>query len=358
MPAAKIDWEPILEAIKERHAEIEEFGVKRMSIRFIYYYLIQSRPELKLTDMAKPYGSLDEWITKWKKAGKLDREWFEDRSRPDVEGLPDETPEQYADRLASDVLYSADDYEVYGWYKQPIYVEVWVEKDTMQPILKQILDGKQVRVAVCKGFISDAKLYEHTKRLAQYQLQRKKIIVLYLGDLDPSGENMDERMPDRLDGMNTGLDVWDKDKFHFKRIAVKMEHVRRYNLYKLTPNIKPGDDPETVKAKERLKRDTRAKEFMRNHNGELFGVELDAMAARGALEDLANIVKREVDKCFDRNTQLRYAEYLSVENVKKLLIEKYIDAIITVIEDWNVNRDEDSTPDPDNDAIEEEKGSS
>jgi 5S rRNA maturation endonuclease (ribonuclease M5) len=347
MPKAKIEWNKILKAIKERHAELTEFGVRKMTIRFIYYYLIQSRPELKLTDMGKPYGSLDEWITKWKKDSKLDREWFEDRSRPDVDWLPEETPEEYAEDKASDVLSSADDYDVYRWFKQPIYVEVWVEKDTMQPILKQILDGKQVRVAVCKGFISDAKLYEHTKRLAHYQLWKdKKIVVLYLGDLDPSGENMDERMPERLDGMNTGLSVWDKEKFQFKRIAVKMEHVNRYNLYKLTPDIKPGDDKQTIESKERLKRDPRASEFKANHNNELFGVELDAMAARGALEDLARIVRREVDNCFDKNIEKRYAGYLSKENVKKWLIQKYEDALYEVANEWNVSNEE-PTPYPD-----------
>jgi hypothetical protein len=327
-----------------------------MGIRVIYYYLIQSRPDLELTKMAKPYGSLNEHITNWKKEGKLSREWFEDRSRPDVDDVPDETPEEYATRMADQVRFSDYYYDVYRWFRQPIYCEVWVEKDTMQPILQQILDGKQVRVAVCKGYMSDAKLYEHAKRLARYQKRGKKIVVLYLGDLDPSGENMDRTMPRRLAGMRTGLITWSNERFQFKRIAVTMEQVKRYNLYKLTPDIKSGDDEETIKTKKRLTRDPRRKEFVLYHH-ELFGVELDAMSARGAFEDLTRIVRRQVDNYYDRNIARKYEEYLSKENARKWLIQKYGDALNEIAKEWDVT-DEEPTPDPDPEAeiiVEEEE---
>ena len=341
MPRAKIDWNKILDAIKERHAEIVEFGVHKFNPRFLHYYFKQSRSELELGKLNDPYGSLNAHLVRWRKSGELSREWFYDDSRLDVEDLPDETPEEYAKRQAGYVESSAEDYEVYRWYKQRVYVEVWVEKNAMHPIVKQILNGKQVRVVACRGFISDSKLHDHTKRLARIQLREdKKIVILYLGDLDPSGENMDKKLPERLDEMNTGLDVWNEEKFECKRIAVTMEQVNKYRLLKLGPDSQTGDDQETSEARKKLLKDPRRKEFAAEHSGELFCVELDAMAAKGALEELAKIVKNEVENYYDNEIWEKYKPYLDKDNAKKWLIEKYGDAIDSIKYGWELDVDD------------------
>ena len=218
-----------------------------------------------------------------------------------------------------------------------MYLEVWVEKNAMFPIVKQILKDKQVTVVPCSGFISHSKLWEHTKRLKDKQDQGFKIVILYLGDLDPSGENMDIGLPNRFTQMRLGLNVWDKNKFECKRIAVKEEHVKKFGLLKLGPDPEPGDDPDTSDARAKLLRDPRREEFRRNHNGELFCVELEAMAAKGALEELAKIVKRAVDSYYDRKIWRKYKPYLAEDNAKKWLITKYEEAVEKIKEDWELD---------------------
>ena len=94
---AKVDWDKILEAIKERHTELEEFGVDRFTPRFVHYYLKQSRTDLGLfnvkSDKWKPYPRLIDHLTAWRKSGDLPNEWFYDDKRHDADQMPSLTPE-------------------------------------------------------------------------------------------------------------------------------------------------------------------------------------------------------------------------------------------------------------------------
>lgn len=81
-------------------------------------------------------------------------------------------------------------------------------------------------------------------------------------DLDPSGEFIDEVINKKL--LQYGLYGID-----FKRIALTEQQTSQFNL----PH---NPDPETLR---KLRKDTRAKSFMRRHNGQLFQIEVDALQA-------------------------------------------------------------------------------
>src|SRR5918996_906267 len=191
MARALLDWDKVRLAIIERHEQLERRGIHRISIRFLHYYFKQERPELGVGRPVNPYKELDAHITKWKKDAKsgIKREWFVDRSRPDATDVQEDTPEGHARYYANAVLNALDNFSEYRWFKQPIYVEIWVEKDTMASIIEDMVSDLGIRVVICKGYIGDTKLGEHTKRLAEKQASGRNIIILYLGDLDPSGEN-------------------------------------------------------------------------------------------------------------------------------------------------------------------------
>jgi hypothetical protein len=345
MPRALLDWDKVRLAIIERHEQLERRGIHRFSIRFLHYYFKQVRPELGVGRPKNPYKSLNEHITAWKRDPEsgIKREWFIDTSRPDATRAPEHTPEANAAEFAKYLLDSVDNYSPYLWFKQPVYVEVWVEKEAMKPIIEDMLSGMGVRVVVCKGYIGDTKLGEHTKRLARWQAKGKKIVILYLGDLDPSGENMDEIMPRRMDDIGTSLDVDDPDKFEIRRLAVREEHIKKFKLTKLGPEPEPGkeDDAITKELRERLKKDPRAPAFMANHksiehpNGELFCVELDAMASEEAIDELEKIVKKEIRKLYKQKIFDKYAsEYFTDEQVGKWMVKK-IDAVMNKVrDDW------------------------
>ena len=81
------------------------------------------------------------------------------------------------------------------WNTQPVRVEVWSEKGTIRGVLEPVLDRFGVGFRVMHGFSGATTIYD----VAQDDDDRP-LIVLYVGDYDPSGMWMSERdLPDRLE---------------------------------------------------------------------------------------------------------------------------------------------------------------
>jgi hypothetical protein len=80
------------------------------------------------------------------------------------------------------------------WDQQPVRVEVWSEKGTVRGVLAPVLDAYAVGFNVLHGFSSATAIYD-----AAQSDNIRPLIVLYVGDWDPSGLCMSERhLPDRL----------------------------------------------------------------------------------------------------------------------------------------------------------------
>jgi hypothetical protein len=98
------------------------------------------------------------------------------------------------------------------WDQQPVRVEVWSEKGTVRGVLAPVLDEYGVGFRVMHGFASATAVYD----VAQDD-DGRPLIVLYVGDYDPSGMFMSERdLPDRLE-------KYDGGHVELRRIALKRE---------------------------------------------------------------------------------------------------------------------------------------
>ena len=96
---------------------------------------------------------------------------------------------------------AVNDYKIPRWYGQPHYVEVWVEKDAMAGTLDSIINiaGKrQVRIVPTRGQESVTFAWENAQRLKEKQEEGKQIHIRYFGDLDPSGEAIEEATKNKL----------------------------------------------------------------------------------------------------------------------------------------------------------------
>jgi hypothetical protein len=60
-------------------------------------------------------------------------------------------------------------------------------------------ENLQVRIVTFGGFPGFAELNEHVKRFKQKMNEGKNVYVLWFGDLDPSGENIDRTTSKRLE---------------------------------------------------------------------------------------------------------------------------------------------------------------
>lgn len=152
--------------------------------------------------------------------------------------------------------------------------------------------------------------YENTERLKRYQFEGQKIHIRYFGDLDPSGESIDEIITNKLAQYGIfGVD--------FQRIAVTEEQMNVFNLPR-------NPDPQTLR---KLRRDTRARSFMMRHNGELFQIEVDALQAY-APDEFKRLVQESVDTFFDENIYQQTLAECSPAKINRL-VKKSLRSLLT-----------------------------
>lgn len=107
----------------------------------------------------------------------------------------------------------------------------------MAPSFEVALKGLDVIIAPNRGWSSKTFVYNNIKRLRGELTQnpdRKKVYVLYAGDLDPSGWAMDKKIKTQLEDLGT--------RAVFKRIAVTKEQIKENHLEQFT-----NPDPEIIK---------------------------------------------------------------------------------------------------------------
>lgn len=103
----------------------------------------------------------------------------------------------------ADILQSASkQFLLDHWKDQPCHIEVMVEKDALSGILWPVCQQFDVRFTANKGYSSSSAMYEAGGRMLEADDNGKDLVVLYLGDHDPSGIDMSRDITDRL-GMFT-----------------------------------------------------------------------------------------------------------------------------------------------------------
>ncbi len=140
-------------------------------------------PSMATSEMAKVYRLL----TQGRERGLIPWDWIVDETRKLERDSSWDDPEEFAGAVIRD--YRRD-----YWTQQPVRVEVWSEKGTIRGVLGPVLDEYGVGYRVMHGFGSATAVYE----VARYD-DGRPLIVLYVGDWDPSGLCMSERdLPERL----------------------------------------------------------------------------------------------------------------------------------------------------------------
>jgi len=124
-------------------------------------------------------------------------------------------------------------YKLKRWEDQEYYIEVWVEKDAMASTLLDISQKYCVPFMSNRGYSSTTAMHDANRRF-KYQIfkRKKQCKIIYLGDHDPSGLDMDNDIMERV------LDVNHHEVL--ERIALTKQQIDDYNL---PPNPAKLDDP-------------------------------------------------------------------------------------------------------------------
>jgi hypothetical protein len=172
------------------------------------------------------------------------------------------------------------------WQQQPNRVEIWSEKGTIRGVLTPVLDQYGVGFRVMHGFSSATEIYN----VAQDD-DGRPLIVLYVGDWDPSGMCMSEHdLPQRLD-------KYGGDHVDLRRIAiVETDHG--------LPSFPASDKG----------KDTRFRWFVENYGTRCW--ELDAMDPRDLRDRVEEAIKDEIEwRAWRRCETVQLAEQESLQTV-------------------------------------------
>jgi len=235
-----------------------------LTLRQIYYRLVAAGI---VANTRSKYNDLSKITKQMRLDGMLLWEVMEDRVRRVSTKRGEEDADTFIKKEMGLFLNGYSRCLVQG---QENYVEVWVEKDALSRILEDVAYPYCIRTVTCRGYQSMTFLKAYADR-AEAAMDRKQTpVVLYFGDLDPSGVQMFEAAQQTLEDE---LDVIGVD---FIRVGLNPEHVVAHNL----PN-----NPDALKWT-----DVRAKGYVKRF-GEI-AVELDALhpavleaMAKEAIED-------------------------------------------------------------------------
>lgn len=200
--------------IRQANAILAEYSQQgyRLTLRQLYYQFV-SRDLLE--NNQKNYKRLGEVLNNARLAGLIDWEMIEDRGRETTFVPHWQSPAEIIDTAARS-------FRIDKWEDQPWYVEVMVEKQALEGVLIPVCRTLDIGFCANKGYSSSSALYETGKRLAGKYHQGKDLLVLYLGDHDPSGIDMTRDVRERLE-------LFSRCPVKVQRLALNMEQVDQYS---------------------------------------------------------------------------------------------------------------------------------
>jgi hypothetical protein len=228
------------------------FGLKDywpLTIRQVYYRLVV---ECIIRNATNYYKAVCRKLTPLREDEIIPWEAIEDRSRrlSYKRGATN-----LGDYLQNTIIPMIKGYERCYVQGQEKFVEIWVEKDALASIFSRIAYRYCVRVLPCRGYNSITHINKFLQRADKAIMQGQRPVILYFGDLDPTGWDIFESYKRKIWGK------YERNEVELHRIALNYNQVMELKL-PLSPEECKASDP-------------RYKKFVKKY-GEM-AVELDAI---------------------------------------------------------------------------------
>ena len=255
--------------------EMLEYAVKvltahnPMTVRQVYYQLVSGQV---IENNRSQYQAVSKMLVEARKDETIPWEWIEDRIRK---------PRQVSmwDDMADFAKSVQRAYRGNVWATQDNYVECWLEKDALSGIVQDVVRPYGITLNVGRGFDGWSSIYDASQRYDDGE----NTTILYLGDFDPSGEDMVRSLKERLAELGSRPTII--------KLALTNEDVIKYNL--------PSDIPKGT--------DTRSKAFIDKYGKRC--VELDALP----VETLRETIKTAIESIMDLSELNKVLEQDKVE---------------------------------------------
>lgn len=273
-----------------------------LTLRQLYYQFV-ARDHLPNTPQS--YKRLGDIVNRARLAGLMDWNYIVDRTRG-LKGTSHwDTPSEVIDS-------AAESYRLDKWADQDVRVEVWVEKEALAGIVQRAAAQWDVNWFSCRGYVSQSELWRAgARRHLRYLQGEQRVVILHLGDHDPSGIDMTRDIERRVqrfaytewareNGYDLDLDMdeadltvqleriaefigdelpnfWGEHPIEVRRIALNMDQVRTYN---------PPPNPAKIT-------DSRATGYIKKHGTKSW--ELDALDPNVLASLIDEHIGQEVD---------------------------------------------------------------
>lgn len=236
-----------LSRISQMTEILNDYPNQRLTARQLYYQFV-ARGWLANTE--RNYKNITNLLTDARYAGMVDWDVIEDRGRE---------PTQPSEWSSIDSLVAAAlrQFRLPRWEGQPCYIELWVEKQALAGVLEPLARQYHATLMVNKGYSSASAMKGAADRLRDAIDAGHEPMVFYLGDHDPSGEDMVRDIEDRLREFLG--DALDDTTLTVDKLALTMAQIKQYN---------PPPNPAKMS-------DARASAYVAKHGSQSW--ELDAL---------------------------------------------------------------------------------
>lgn len=237
-----------LATIERANEIIAEFSGQGfdLTLRQLFYQFVARG---LIANTQREYKNLGGVVNDARLAGLIDWESIVDRTR-ELRNLPHwESPRDIVSACARQFNHDR-------WADQSAYVEVWIEKDALVGVIEGVCRRYDVPHFSCRGYTSQSEMWVAAQRIESKVDRDGALVILHLGDHDPSGMDMSRDIEERLRLFMGGNA---NDSLEVRRIALNTDQVRQYN---------PPPNPAKIT-------DSRARDYIRRFGRESW--ELDAL---------------------------------------------------------------------------------
>jgi hypothetical protein len=186
--------EPFLRAVLKVLDDLDAF--RPLSLRQIHYNLLNDPPLIntktgkRYVNSADSYNQLSILKNDAIAAGLIPENATEDVTRPVVEWATYRGVEQFVDQQAEDLLTG---YQRDLQQSQPDHVELWVEKNTVLPIIQPIAGEFCITITSGRGYGSWPPIRELKDRFVASG--KARLVLLVVSDFDPEGDDLAHALP-------------------------------------------------------------------------------------------------------------------------------------------------------------------
>ncbi len=188
-----------------------------LTLRQLYYQFV-SRAWIPNRD--SEYKKLGSVVNDARLAGLIDWNHITDRTRFIRSVASWDSP-------AEIIRSAAGGYQRDLWETQDVRFEVWIEKDALVGVIERPCEDLRVPFLSCRGYTSQSEMWRAARRHRYYLDQGKRVVILHLGDHDPSGIDMTRDIEERLSMFIYGH-RGTLDGFEVRRIALTWEQIEKY----------------------------------------------------------------------------------------------------------------------------------